>query len=276
MKTISFCDGEQIAGLGQGTWKMGEHRNAHSDELAALRLGIELGMSLIDTAEMYGNGAAEELVGEALKGQRNKAFIVTKAYPENTSLQRLPRACEASLRRLRTDRIDLYLLHWRGNVPLAETVEAMERLVAAGKIRRWGVSNLDRADMEDLFAAGGSACASNQILYNLTRRGPEYDLLPWLEAHSIAPMAYSPVEQGRILADATLARIAAERGATPAQIALAFVLHRQSMIAIPKAATLAHVRDNAGAAEITLTDEELALLDTSFPAPLQSVPLAML
>ncbi len=276
MRTVSLPGGERIPSLGQGTWMMGERSDRRSDEIAALRLGVDLGMTLIDTAEMYGDGAAEELVGEALGDVRDKLFLVSKAYPQNASHARLHAACEASLRRLATDRLDLYLLHWRGSVPLGETVEAMEALRTAGKIRRWGVSNLDTSDMGELLAAGGDGCAVDQILYNLTRRGPEHDLLPWLESHGIAAMAYSPVEQGRLLADQTLRRIAETIGATPAQVALAWTLRRGDVIAIPKAGSVAHVRDNRAAVDLILSDDDMAALDAAFPAPRSRRPLEML
>lgn len=245
-------------------------------EIAALRAGVELGMTLVDTAEMYGDGATEELVGEALSGIRNEVFLVGKAYPQNASRDRLERACEASLRRLRTDRLDLYLLHWRGRVPLAETVEAMEALVTAGKVRQWGVSNLDVDDMEELVAAGGKACVTDQILYNLGRRGPERELLPWLTEHGMSAMAYSPVEQGRLADDADLSEIAETVGLTAAQLALAWTLRRSEVIAIPKAGTVAHVRENRHAADVELSAEVLALLDDAFPAPRGRVRLEML
>ena len=204
-------------------------------------------MTLIDTAEMYGDGASETLIGEALGSARDQLFLVSKAYPQNASRTRLTGACEASLKRLGTDRLDLYLLHWRGSVPLAETVEAMEMLKAQGKIRHWGVSNLDTDDMAELVAAGGQACATDQILYNLTRRGPEQDLLPWLVEQGMPAMAYSPVEQGRLIADATLAKVATGIGATPAQVALAWTMRQGGVIAIPKAGTIAHVpRESRG------------------------------
>ena len=276
MRTVSLPGGEQIPSLGQGTWMMGERSDRRSDEIAALRLGVDLGMTLIDTAEMYGDGAAEALVGEALGDVRDKLFLVSKAYPQNASHARLPAACEASLKRLGTDRLDLYLLHWRGSVPLGETVEAMEALQTAGKIRQWGVSNLDTSDMEELLTAGGERCAINQILYNLTRRGPEHDLLPWLETRGIPAMAYSPVEQGRLLADQTLRRIAETIGATPAQVALAWTLRRGTMIAIPKAGSVAHVRENRAAVDLILSDDDTAALDAAFPAPRSRRPLEML
>lgn len=276
MRAIKLPDGEEIPALGQGTWNMGERPDRRSEEIAALRAGVDLGMSLIDTAEMYGDGATEELVGEAIAGIRGQVFLVSKAYPQNASRSRLAISCEASLRRLGTDRIDLYLLHWRGSVPLAETVEAMQALQRAGKIRQWGVSNLDTGDMVELVEAGGRACATDQILYNLTRRGPERDLLPWLQRHGMSAMAYSPVEQGRLLNDPELASIAADLGLTPSQLALAWVLRQPAMIAIPKAGTLAHVRENRIAADVTLASETLDLLETAFPVPRGRVSLEML
>lgn len=276
MKTIRLPDGTTVPALGQGTWMMAEDRRVRSEEIAALRGGIDLGLMLIDTAEMYADGESERLVGEAIQGKRDQVFLVSKAYPQNASHDRLPRACEASLARLGTDRLDLYLLHWRGNVPLGETVEAMERLVDAGKILRWGVSNLDADDMEELVASGGDACATDQILYNLTRRGPEHDLLPWLAEHAIPTMAYSPVEQGRLVGHAGLCSLADELGATPAQLALAWLLARDNVIAIPKAGRVAHVRDNRAAADLTLNASVLDRLDKLFPRPKGRMPLEML
>lgn len=276
MQTVSLPSGEQVPMLGQGTWIMGERPAHRSDEIAALRLGVDLGMTLIDTAEMYGDGAAETLISEALGDVRDRIFLVSKAYPQNASRDRLRVACEASLRRLGTDRLDLYLLHWRGSMPLGETVEAMEALRAAGKIRHWGVSNLDTSDMDELRAAGGDGCAVDQILYNLTRRGPEHDLLPWLKAHGIPAMAYSPVEQGRLLADKTLRKIAEAIGATPAQVALAWTLRRGNVIAIPKAGNVAHVRENRVASDLTLSDEDMTALNAAFPVPRGRHPLEML
>ncbi len=276
MKTIRLPDGTTVPALGQGTWMMAEDRRARSEEIVALRGGIDLGLTLIDTAEMYADGESERLVGEAIKGRRDEIFLVSKAYPQNASRDRLPRACEASLERLGTDRLDLYLLHWRGNVPLGETVEAMERLVDAGKILRWGVSNLDADDMEDLVASGGEACATDQILYNLTRRGPEHDLLPWLAEHAIPTMAYSPVEQGRLVGHAGLCSLADELGATAAQLALAWLLARDNVIAIPKAGRVAHVCDNRAGADLTLDGSVLDRLDKLFPRPKGRVPLEML
>jgi len=276
MKTVTLPGGETVPALGQGTWKMGERRDRRAAEIAALRAGIDAGMTLIDTAEMYGDGAAETLVGEAIAGQRDGAFLVSKAYPQNASRDRLPRACEASLKRLGVDRLDLCLLHWRGSVPLGETVEAMERLKAAGHIRHWGVSNLDADDMVELIAAGGEGCATDQILYNLVRRGPEHTLLPWLDRHAISTMAYSPVEQGALLRNAALATITARLDATPAQVALAWVMRRDGVIAIPKAGTVEHVLENRKAADIDLSAADLAALDASFPAPRTARPLEML
>ncbi len=276
MKTVTLKDGESVPAMGQGTWMMGERPDQRADEIAALRLGMELGMTLIDTAEMYGDGAAERLIGDALGDVRNEVFLVSKAYPQNASRRRLAEACEASLRRLRTDRLDLYLLHWRGSVPLPETVEAMEALRSAGKIRHWGVSNLDTADMAELVGAGGDGCVTDQILYNLTRRGPEHDLLPWLADHAMPVMAYSPVEQGRLIAYPALARVAETIGATPAQVALAWTLRRDGTIAIPKAGTEAHVRENRAAADLILSDADLAALDAAFPRPRGRGPLEML
>jgi diketogulonate reductase-like aldo/keto reductase len=276
MKTIRFPDGTTIPALGQGTWMMAEDPSRRGQEIAALREGVELGLTLIDTAEMYADGESERLVGEAITGMRDRVFLVSKAYPQNASAKRLPRACEASLERLGTDRLDLYLLHWRGSVPFAETIGAMERLVAAGKIVRWGVSNLDANDMEELVTAGGERCQTDQILYNLTRRGPEHDLIPWLAERRMSVMAYSPVEQGRLLAHRGLAAIASERGVTPAQVALAWLLARDGTIAIPKAGSAAHVRENRAAADLDLSGTDLARLDDIFPRPRGPVPLEML
>lgn len=276
MKTVLLPDGEQVPALGQGTWMMGERRDRRAAEIAALRTGVDLGMTLIDTAEMYGDGAAETLIGEALGDVRDTLFLVSKAYPQNASRARLPSACEASLRRLGTDRIDLYLLHWRGSVPLVETVEAMEALKEGGKIRHWGVSNLDIADMEELVAIGGGACATDQILYNLTRRGPEHDLLPWLTDHGMPVVAYSPVEQGRLIANRALRGLAERMSATPAQVALAWAVRRDGVIAIPKAGTAEHVRENRAAIDLVLPQDALAALDEAFAPPTGPSPLEML
>jgi diketogulonate reductase-like aldo/keto reductase len=279
IRTITFPGAppaQTVPVLGQGTWTMGESHARAAEETAALRLGVELGMTLIDTAEMYGEGATESFLGRALAGLRESIFLVSKVYPQNAGGKRLVAACEGSLKRLGTDRLDLYLLHWPGAVPLAETVEGMEALQRAGKIRRWGVSNFDVSDMEELIAAGGTGCATNQILYNPTRRGPEHDLLPWLERHRIPFMAYSPVEQGRLPERGALRDLAARHGASIAQIALAWTLRDPGAIAIPKAGTPAHVRDNRAAMDLRLTPEDVALLDGQFPPPSRKKPLEML
>jgi diketogulonate reductase-like aldo/keto reductase len=278
MKTVQLSDGKRLPVLGQGTWRMGEKKSAYADEVAALRLGIDLGMSLIDTAEMYGDGGAERVVADAIDGQRDRVFVVTKVYPHNASHTELPKACERSLKRLRIELIDLYLLHWRSNAPLAETVEGFEKLRSTGKIRRWGVSNFDVEDMSELFAIeNGSACAANQVLYNLEHREIESGLLPWSQKNKIPIMAYSPVGHGRgLLKNATLKKIAERHDSTPAQIALAWVLRQPGVITIPKAGNQAHVRDNAQSVEIQLTDEDSADIDREFPSPTSKEPLPML
>lgn len=276
-RTLPAADPAGMVRLGQGTWRMGEVAARREEEVAALRLGLNLGLTLIDTAEMYADGAAERVVAEAIAGRRDEVFLVSKVLPENASRRGTVAACERSLRRLETDRLDLYLLHWRGGEPLAETLAGFEDLLAAGKIRRWGVSNFDVEDMRELGALGAAeACATNQILYNLSRRGPEFDLVPWCARHDIPIMAYSPVEQGRLLRNQGLRRLAAERGVTPAQIALAFVLSRPGMLAIPKASTPAHVRENAASRDLRLDAEALAQLDALFPPPRRAEALAML
>ncbi|MFD2251693.1 diketogulonate reductase-like aldo/keto reductase [Pseudochelatococcus lubricantis] len=269
--------GEAVPALGIGTWMMGERPGASREEAESVRLGVELGMTLVDTAEMYGDGACETFLGEALQGLRDGVFLVSKVYPHNASRAGVIDACERSLKRLRTDRLDLYLLHWRGGVPLEETVAGFEALIAAGKIRRWGVSNFDTDDMEELWnTPGGHACAVNQVLYNLTRRGPEWDLLPWLADHDVTLMAYSPIEQGGLPKGGALAEIAAKHGATPYQVALAWVLRRPQTIAIPKAARPAHMRENHGAAALRLDGEDFARLDRAFAPPSRKRPLEML
>jgi diketogulonate reductase-like aldo/keto reductase len=255
---------------------MGEDPRLRKQEIAALRAGVELGMTVIDTAEMYGDGATETLLGEALAGLREQIFLVSKAYPQNAGRGRLERACDASLRRLRTDRLDLYLLHWRGATSLAETVEAMEALVVAGKIRRWGVSNLGSGDIDELLQAGGDRCATDQILYNVKERGPEFDLLPKLARRRVPVMAYSPVGQGRLPPSPGLAAVARRRGVTPVQVALAWVLRDPNVIAIPKAADETHVGENLRAADLVLDDTDLAAIDADFPKPTKRSHLAML
>jgi diketogulonate reductase-like aldo/keto reductase len=256
---------------------MGEDARRRKDEIAALRVGFDLGMTLVDTAEMYADGGAEALVGEAIAGRRDELFLVSKILPENTTKPETVAACEHSLRRLRTDRLDLYLLHWRGNVPLEETLDALAALVDAGKIRYWGVSNFDVVDMIELWRLdGGAKVATDQVLYNLTRRGIEYDLMPWCLDRKIPIMAYSPLEQGRLLDHSGLKNIAARHNATPAQIGLAWLLRQDGVVAIPKAANVARVRENQAALELHLTREDLAALDGAFPAPTEAIPLAML
>ena len=276
MRTVTLPDHTEVSALGQGTWRMGEDGRRREQEIAALRSGIDLGMTLIDTAEMYGDGATETLVGEALTGVRDQVFLISKVYPQHAGKGRLEWACEASLNRLKTDRLDLYLLHWRGSVPLVETIEGMDALVRAGKIRRWGVSNFDHEDMEELFRAGGEVCATNQILYNVTERGPEFDLLPLLARHHMPVMAYSPIGQGALPASPALSAVASRLNATPFQVALAWVLRDPRVIAIPKAGAAAHVVDNRRALDLVLTAEDLAAIDADFPAPTRKTHLAML
>lgn len=276
MTSVRFPDGAEVPALGQGTWHMGERGSDRRREADALRLGLDLGLTLIDTAEMYAEGGAEEVVAEAIAGRRDQAFLVSKVYPHNASRTKLARALDASLRRLRVETIDLYLLHWRGSVPLAETVEAMERAKAAGKIARWGVSNLDVDDLEELGPALKD-CATDQVLWNLEARGVEFDLLPFCAQHRMPVMAYSPVGQGgALLRHPALAAIAERHGATPAQVALAFVLAKPGVIAIPKAADPQHLRDNAKARDLMLTEQDFRALDAAFPPPKRKRSLAML
>lgn len=274
MQAVELPDKTLMPALGQGTWKMGVGEKDRAQEVAALRLGIELGMTLIDTAEMYGEGAAEEVVADAIEGERESVFLVSKVYPHNASRTALPKACERSLRRLRTDVIDLYLLHWRASTPLEETLTAFEKLRKEGKIMRWGVSNFDVADLEELNQPG---CATDQVLYNLETRGIEFDLLPWCRKSRIPLMAYSPIGRGReLLRHPALAEIATRHDATPAQIALAWVLRQSQVVAIPKASDPDHVRANAAAAKLRLSEEDLSELDAAFPPPTKKEPLAML
>lgn len=277
MRTTSLPAGEMVPVLGQGTWNMGDDSRRRRDEANALRLDIDLGMTLIDTAEMYANGGSEEVVREAISGRRDRIFLVSKVLPSNASRRGVEAACERSLKRLGTDRIDLYLLHWRGGVPLSETVEAFETLKAAGKIRHWGVSNFDTDDMEELEALpAGRNVQTNQVLYNLTRRGIEFDLLPWSRERGIPTMAYSPVEQGALGGDRRLKAIAERHGATPAQIALAWVMRDDGVIAIPKASRQEHVRDNRAALDIRMTPRDLTDLDAVFPPPSRKRGLEMI
>jgi diketogulonate reductase-like aldo/keto reductase len=285
MKTLRLAGGVEVPVLGQGTWYIGEMPDETRGETpgegparakaeaAALQLGIELGMSLVDTAEMYAEGGAEEVVGRAIAGRRKEVFLVSKVYPHNADSRGVPAACKRSLSRLGTDYLDLYLLHWRGAVPLPETLEAFAALKSAGAIRAYGVSNFDTADMKQAYALpGGKEIAVNQVLYNLARRGPEWELLPWCRAHGVAVMAYSPLEsssdeQRRLLSNAGLKAVAARHRATPAQIALAWLLAQEGVIVIPKAVDPAHVRENRAAADIVLTAQDMADLDRAFPPP---------
>jgi diketogulonate reductase-like aldo/keto reductase len=277
MKTVRLPSGERVPALGQGTWYVGEDRATREEEMATLRFGLDRGLSLIDTAEMYGEGRSEELVGEAIAGRRDEAFLVSKVYPQNACRTGAIAACERSLRRLKTDRLDLYLLHWRGQVPLAETMDAFEALQKAGKIRHYGVSNLDLADMRELWAApGGPDVATNQLLYNLTRRGIEWHLLPWLRERGVPVMAYSPIEQGRLVRNAKLVRFARAHGMTPAQAALAWLLAKDDVIAIPKTGRRDRLEENLGALDHPLTGAQCAEIDRLFPLPKEPRPLEML
>ena len=276
MRTITLPSGERVPALGMGTWHVGDDPRHREDEIAALRLGIEMGASLIDTAEMYGEGRAESLIGEAIAGVRDQVFLVSKVYPDNASREGALAACERSLKRLATDRIDLYLLHWRGSIPLEETVEAFEALQRAGKIRYWGVSNLDVSDMQALTSLpGGAAVQTDQVLYNLSRRRIEHDLVPWLRERRIPIMAYSPIEQARLASHRKLQAFAERNGMTAAQAALGWVMKDDDVIAIPKTSMPEHVIENVAAADIRLDAEELADLDALFrlppPGPLEMI-----
>lgn len=277
MKDVLLPCGERVPALGMGTWNLGDDPARRAEEIATLRLGLDLGLRLIDTAEMYGEGLSETLVGEAIAGRRDEVFLVTKVYPHNAGRRDAVAACERSLRRLRTDRIDLYLLHWRGGVPLAETMEAFLALQQAGKIRHFGVSNLDLDDMRELWKVpGGDRVQTNQLLYNLSRRGIEWDLLPWLRERGVPVMAYSPIEQARLLRHAGLKGFAARHGIAPAQAALAWLLAREGVIAIPKTGRRDALRENAAALSITLDAAQLAELDALFPPPRGPRPLETL
>ena len=277
ISTVILPGGAEIPTLGFGTWMMGETKSEAKAEIDAVRLALDLGMTVVDTAEMYGDGGAERIVGEALKDRREDAFLVSKVLPWNASYDGTIKACHASLDRLGTDHLDLYLLHWRGEHPLEDTVAAMEELKTAGRIRAWGVSNFDLDDMEELFSvADGENCAVNQVLYNLSRRGIEFDLLPWCQEHGIPIMAYSPIEQGRILHHPELIHIAKAYQATPAQVALAFLLERESVVPIPKTSNLRRLQENRDAVDLDISDEDWARLDAAFPPPARKVPLAML
>jgi len=279
---IKFSDGASVPRIGQGTWYMGEHASRKAEEISALKLGVELGMDMIDTAEMYGDGRAESLVGEAIRGIRDEVFLVSKVYPHNAGNGRLDRSCEASLNRLGTDHLDLYLLHWKGNIPLEETVEGMEQLVSQGKIARWGVSNLDTKDMKELLRISeGTHCVTNQVLYHLGSRGIEYELLPWQKSRRMPVMAYSPLAQAGTLRkglveNATVQEIAREHHASPLQILLAWTIRQGDVVAIPKASSREHIIENAAAGAIKLTDDQLWRLDDAFPVPSWKVPLDMI
>jgi diketogulonate reductase-like aldo/keto reductase len=273
MRTVRLPSGRTVPALGQGTWRIGESRTKRREEVAALQLGIELGMTLVDTAEMYADGGAEECIAEAIAGRRDEVFLVSKVLPQNATRAGTLRACRASLKRLATDRIDLYLLHWRGSVPLEETLEAFQRLERDGLVREWGVSNFDVEDLDEWVAlAGGDRLATNQVYYNLKHRGIEWDLIPWCRGRRIPFMPYSPIEssgqlQRRFLDDTSLRAVAARHGATAAQIALAWCLRHEDAIVIPKMGTREHVRENRAAADFVLGSEDLAELDRAFPPP---------
>ncbi|MBK9608946.1 MAG: aldo/keto reductase [Betaproteobacteria bacterium] len=275
--SVTLPSGLAVPALGQGTWRMGERRSERAREIAALQLGVELGMTLIDTAEMYGDGGAEEVAGAAIKGRRDQVFIVSKVYPHNASARGTIAACESSLARLGTGQIDLYLLHWRGSHPLAETVEAFEKLKAAGKIRDWGVSNFDADAMDELAAIrNGGQCAADQVLYNLAQRGIEWDLLPKCRKRRMPVMAYCPLDQGgRMLRSTSLRGVAERHGATTAQVALAWLVRQPGVIAIPKAVSEGHVRENRAALDLALEATDLAELERAFPPPTRKMPLAM-
>ncbi len=277
MKMVTLPSGEKLPALGQGTWYMGDRRDTRSEEISTLQLGLDLGLKLIDTAEMYGDGKAEELVGEAIAGRRDQAFIVSKVYPHNASRKGTIAACERSLKRMRTNRIDLYLLHWRGSIPFSETIEGFMALQKAGKIRYYGVSNMDLDDMQELLSLpGGDAVATNQLLYNLTRRGIEWDLLPCLRERKIPVMAYSPIEQSRLLSNPKLTDFAKRHGMTAAQVALGWLMAKSDIVAIPKTGHRERVKENFGALEYDLSVEQLAELDRLFPPPKGPRALEML
>jgi diketogulonate reductase-like aldo/keto reductase len=277
MQTLELTSGQAIPMLGMGTWQMGENARDRQSEITALRYGLDLGLSLIDTAEMYGEGGAEEVIAEAIANRRSEVFLVSKVYPHNASRQGTIAACERSLTRLKTDYLDLYLLHWRGAAPLAETLEAFQTLQQSGKVRSYGVSNFDVADMEKaILLQGGNGIVTNQVLYNLMRRGVEWNLLPWCRQRNMPIMAYSPIEQGRLLSNRTLKAIAQAREASAAQVAIAWLLHQDNVIVIPKSSRVDHVKENRAALDLKLGAEELNALNTAFPPPTKPVSLDML
>lgn len=280
-KTVQFPDGTSVPAIGQGTWFMGEQRSARRAEVDALKQGLDAGMTLIDTAEMYADGEAERVVGEAIAGRRDEVYLVSKVYPHHAGGGKAITACEQSLKRLQTDCIDLYLLHWRGSIPLHDTVAAMEKLQQSGKIRRWGVSNLDTDDMRALWKIpGGQECMTDQVLYHAASRGIEFDLLPWCEEHAVPVMAYCPLAQAGklrhdVLENPGMQKIASARGVSSSQIALAWVTRTRNVIAIPKAVQPQHVKENAAALTLFLTDEEIAMINAAFPAPRGKTSLDM-
>jgi diketogulonate reductase-like aldo/keto reductase len=277
IKQVTLPCGLAVPALGQGTWNMGESAGSAAAEVRALQRGLDLGMTLIDTAEMYADGGSEKVVGKAIVGRRDAVFLVSKVLPSNASRRGTIAACEASLRRLGVEQLDLYLLHWRGRYPLAETVEAFETLIRDGKIQHWGVSNFDTDDMEELGElAGGEHVQANQVLYNLSRRGIEYDLLPWSIEHRVPIMAYSPIEQGRLLLQASVKDVARRHSATPAQIALAWVMREPGVIAIPKTGSVAHLEENRASIDIELDEADFEALDRAFAVPKRKRPLEML
>ncbi len=277
MRTVTLANGEKVPQLGLGTWHMGERGGQRAAEAKALTLGLDLGLGLIDTAEMYGEGGAEEVISDVLPGRRDKVYLVSKVYPHNASRRGAIAACERSLKRLKTGHLDMYLLHWRGSHPLAETVEAFEQLKRDGKIRQWGVSNLDVDDMQELAAVrNGDRCLVNQVLYHPGGRGIEFDLVPHASRSGVAIMAYSPLGQGSVLGNRTLAALAQKHKVTPAAVALAWVMRHPHVIAIPKATRLEHVRENAAALSIELDADDLQAIDAAFPPPGRKRPLAML
>ena len=277
MRTITLPSGQIIPVLGMGTWRMGENTRHRQDEIKALQYGLDIGFSLIDTAEMYGEGGAEEVIAQAIANRRAQVFLVSKVYPHNASIKGAIAACDRSLKRLKTDYLDLYLLHWRGSIPLTETLEAFQMLQQAGKIRSYGVSNFDVDDLEEASQLnGGNAIATNQVLYNLSRRGIEWNLLPWCRQQGIPIMAYSPIEQGRILNNRTLQAIAQQRGITTAQVALAWLLHQENVIVIPKSSRIEHLEQNHAAIDLKLSTQELDALDAALPPPTKPTSLEML
>lgn len=285
MRTLTLRGGARVPVLGLGTWGLGEESARRAADVRSVRSALDLGYRLVDTAEMYGEGGAEEVVGQALHEAfrtgglvRDDVFVVTKVYPHNASRRGTLAACERSRQRLGLDRIDLYLLHWPGQHPLAHTVAAMHELQSAGHVANWGVSNFDVDDMTELegLAGEGPACATNQVYFSMTERGAEFSLLPWLRRRHMPLMAYSPIDQGALAHDEAVTEVAHRHGVSAAQVALAWVLSREGAFAIPKASREAHQRENLAAAVLVLTPDDLAHLDDRHPAPSRKRPLAML